>query len=127
MTTEIYKKAAQKKIRFETSFGMLTSEQLFDLTLNQLDELAVSYNEANERSTTKSFLSEKTEENKIVKLKFDIVLDVLNTKLANQQRAAKTEETKLRNQKILNILQQKKDSELMGLSIEELEAKLNQD
>tara|TARA_R110002074_G_scaffold402324_1_gene606963 strand:- start:15769 stop:16149 length:381 start_codon:yes stop_codon:yes gene_type:complete len=124
MTTEIYKKASQKKLRFETSVGMLTCEQLFDFNLEQLDELAVKYNEEHEKSSTKSYLSTKSEEDKTAKLKFDIVLDILNTKLSNQERAAKGEATKLQNQKILAILAQKKDSELMDLSVEELEAKL---
>lgn len=124
MTTDIYKKAAKLKLRFDTQVGSLTCEQLFDFNLSQLDELAVHYNELHEKSSTKSYLSETTPEDKVAKLRFDIVLDILKSKQANQERAAKSEATKLKNQKILDILNKKKDSALEDLSVEELEAQL---
>ena len=121
---DIYKKAASKKLRFDTEFGRLSAEQLFDFSIKQLDKLAVHFNELNEKTNEKTFLAEKSDTNVATKLRFEIVLDVLKTKVANQEAAAKSEETKKNNSRILEIIKGKQDESLMGLSVEELEAKL---
>lgn len=121
---DIYKKAASKKLRFGTSFGNLSVEQLFTLSIDQLDNLAVHFNEINETSNTKTFLTAKSETNVADKLRFEIVLDILNSKVANQEKAAKSEETKKNNSRILEILKDKQDQSLKDLSVEELTAKL---
>lgn len=122
---DLFKKASRKKLRISTPKGNLSVEQLWDLNLTELDALAVSLQDAVEKSSNRSFLSEKSSEDVEAKLRFDIVLDVLQTKLADQETAAKRAETRAQNQRIAEIIARKEDESLESLSIEELKAKLS--
>jgi len=121
---DIYKKAAQNRLRFTTNKGTLTAEQLFDLSLTDLDNLAVSLEASYEESKGKSFIKKRTVKDANIKLQFDIVLDVLETKVAENEAALEAKETKEHNQKILTLISEKKDGELKGKSIKQLEAML---
>ena len=67
---ENYKLATQQKARFQTKRGLLSTEQLWDLSLNELDELAVSLENEYKESGKKSFLVAKSVKDKTTKLKF---------------------------------------------------------
>ena len=125
MSDNIYKKAAKNKVRFNTEKGNLTTEQLFDLKLNDLDKLAVKLDEEAKESSTKSFLVEKTSENKEIKLKLDIALDVLQTKMDAKERARKRAERiaekKEHNRKVKSVMEDKELEKLKDKSLEELE------
>ncbi len=119
-----YKKASRLKVRFQTTKGLLSTEQLCDLNLNDLDKLAVQLEEAC-KNTNRSFLNKKTTEDEIAKLKFDIVMDILETKITELETLQKEHESKLYDQKIMQLIQTKKDEQLSKLSIEDLEKMLN--
>lgn len=121
---ENYKEASRQKLRFQTSKGLLSSEQLWDLSLTDLDTLAVSLQESYENSKGKSFLEKRTTKDKTLKLQFDIVLDVLQTKAAEVEAAQTERENKEHNQKILELIKEKQDDSLKGKSIKELEKML---
>lgn len=120
----MYKEASKIKLRFSTTKGSLSVEQLWDLALTDLDSLAVSLEEAYKNSKGKSFLVKKTSKNKVIKLQFDIVLDILTTKVEENEAAKDAAETKAHNQKILQLIAKKQDDELEGKSIKELESML---
>lgn len=119
---EYYKKAAKYKLRFASQRGVLTTEQLFELPINELDVMAVNLQKEYKSSGGESFLEVKSTKDKMAKLRFDIVLDVLNTKVDDASKAAKSLDTKAHNQKILGLIAEKQEGELKGKSIEELEA-----
>jgi hypothetical protein len=121
---KMYKQASKEKFRFQTNKGMLSVEQLWDLSLTDLDSLAVSLEDAYKNSKGKSFLEKRTTLDKGLKLKFDIVLDVLQSKVEDNEVLRDAAETKEHNQKILSLIADKKEGELAGLSIKELEKKL---
>lgn len=77
------------------------------------------------KSGGKSFLEErKSKKDQDLKLKFDIVLDILQTKKAEQEKASKAQETKAHNQKVLALIEKKKEGQMEEMSIEELESML---
>ena len=117
----IFLKATRDRIRFQTSVGSLSTEQLWDLNLNQLDTLAVSLEKAYENSKGKSFLDRKSKKDKGIKLQFDVCLAILEYKKAAEGKAATAADTRAHNQKILSLIQSKKEQELQELSVEELE------
>jgi hypothetical protein len=117
----MYKEITRKKVRFNTNKGMLTVEQLWDLSLDNLDALAVNLQESYEKSKGKSFLSPKSEEDKETKLQFDVVLDILKTKVEEAEIAKAARETKKQREKILGIIKEKEEEQLRNLSKEELE------
>lgn len=120
----MYKEAAKLKLRFVTTRGSLSVEQLYDLPLAELDVLAVSLQEEYKESGKKSFLIAKSAKDKIAKLRFDIVLDVLNTKVDEAKAITEEQERKAHNQKILGLIADKQDEELKGKSVKELEKML---
>lgn len=120
----IFLEGTRKKLRFETSKGNLSIEQLWDLSLEELDALAVSLEEAHATSGKKSFLVTRSVKSKIAKLKFDIVLAVLNTILEAENEAAKAQETKQHNARINELIAKKQEEALAGKTVEELEAML---
>lgn len=119
-----FKQASKQKIRFSTNKGVLTTEQLWDLSLSDLDTLAVSLEEAYKNSKGKSYLEKRTVADKAIKLQFDVVLEVLQTKVAEADKAREAKETKEHNQKILELINEKQDENLKGKSIKELEKML---
>lgn len=121
---ENFKLASQQKLRFQTTKGLLSAEQLWDLSLQDLDVLAVSLEAEHKESGRKSFLTKTSAKDKTAKLRFDIVLDILSTKVEEEQAALAEMERKANNQKIISIIADKQDESLKGKSIKQLEAML---
>lgn len=121
---DIFKEASKVKLRFKTSVGTISVENLWDLKLEKLDELAVSLEELVDKTSKKSYLTvdtKETKESKLNKLRFDIVLDILKTKVANQEKASKAAETRAHNAKIDALIAKKKEEQFENMSIEDLE------
>lgn len=121
---ENFKLATQQKLRFQTSKGSLSTEQLWDLSLTDLDALAVSLEIEHKESGKKSFLAKTSVKDKTAKLRFDVVIDILNTKVAEQEAATEALEIKEHNKKIIELIAEKQDESLKGKSIKQLEAML---
>jgi hypothetical protein len=69
-------------------------------------------------------LAKTSAKDKTSKLKFDVVLDVLNTKSEEAQAAQEAAENKAHNKKIIELISEKQDESLRGKSIKQLEAML---
>jgi len=121
---ENFKQATKQKLRFQTNKGVLSVEQLWDLSLTDLDILAVSLQEAYENSKGKSFLTKKSTKDATIKLQFDVCLDILQTKVEEAEAVKELAENKAHNQKILQLIAEKKDDELKGKSVKQLETML---
>lgn len=120
----MYKEASKQKLRFTTTKGNLSVEQLWELSLDELNDLALGLEEAYNKSGKKSFLTTRSVKDKTAKLRFDIVLDVLNTKVDEAAEAKEAKENKAHNEKILELIQGKEDEALKGKSVRELKAML---
>ena len=120
----MYKVASKIKLRITTPKGVLGVEQLWDLSLTDLDKVAIALDEEWKASGKKSYLKVKSTKDKNLKLMKDIVLDILETKVEANERLSNQIDIKKNNQKIEAIIDAKRNQELEGLSIEELEKKL---
>lgn len=121
---DIYKQANRLGLRFNTNRGVLATEQLFQLSLADLDTLAVSLEVS--QAGKKSFIRETSQDDEIAKLKFDVALDVLNTIMKEQKDAREMLQNKRKNEKILALIAEKQEGALKEKTIEELEAMLIQ-
>ncbi len=134
--SNIYKQAAQTKLRFESKRGLLTVEDLFTLPLSQgeinLRDLAIAVNKKLAKSDTDipDFLADEqtaqTVEQQVYQLQLDVLKDVIETR--KEEIAAATNAQK-RNQEraaIRDLIAKKKQGNLEGLSLEELEEKLQE-
>lgn len=118
----MYKEAIRQNLRFQVGSGLLTIHQLFSLGIDELDKYAVTLSEAYDSSGAKSFIKKKTEKDKLLKLRMDIVLDVLDTKCREEEEAKSRYQINRNNAKIDSLIAEKRDEKLSKLSIEELEA-----
>lgn len=124
---DIFKQAAQEKLRFATSRGSLTAEQLFDLSISELDALAVSLETSHEQSSKKSFVRKTSGKDKTSKLRFDVALDVLNTKVAEEKELSERKKRRDKRAQILNLIAEKQDEGLKNKSLKQLQALLGED
>ena len=123
----MYKKAIKLKLRFETSRGMLSVEQLWDLSQDELASIIRNLKELLRKDSDDEldFLENPTTKaDELIKLQFDIVKDVYLDKKSAIETEQKQSENKIHNQKILELIKRKQDSDLGELSIEELEGQL---
>ena len=122
----MYKEAIRLKLRFLTDRGLLTIEQLYDLSLSSLakviKEFKATLNKIEEDDEL-AFLSSnvQSKEDRENSLRFEILKDVYITKKEEAEALKISQETKAYNQKIMGIIQEKKEEALRNQSVEELE------
>lgn len=117
----MFKEASRKQLRIKTPKGLLSVEQLWTLTLKELDRTAVALKKQMRDTQEESFLSETTKEDKELKLMFDVTFSVLETLKSEGEAQTKRKETREHNAKIDTLISEKKDSDLRNMSIDELE------
>lgn len=118
--------ATRLKLRFESNKGLLSVEQVWDLNLNALNEMAKSLNRQLKAAAgdEEDFIGANTAVDSQLQLRFDIVKSIIGVKLKERDDSKDAAERKASNQAILELIQRKKQQELEGLSIEELEKRL---
>ena len=115
----MYKQASKMKLRFATSKGNLSVEDLWDLSLPALDRLAVSYNEELAKSPRKSFITNDTPSNSELELKFNIVKDVITDKLKDKAAREAAEKARL-----TELLAKKQSEKMESMSEDEIRQRL---
>lgn len=120
----MYKEALQKKLRFKTNKGMITTEDLFDLSLQNLNTLAIMLDKKISEAPKKSFIEELPAEENDDELRFSIVKDVINIKLKARKDNIDKAQADTQKKRILEILAKRNDEELEKKSTEELRAML---
>lgn len=115
----MFQKALKNKFRYKTSVGNLSTEQLFDLGLRELNSIYVELEKQVEKST--GLLSTKSSSSKIVEDKMEVVREIFSAKkeeIELKEKAAANQELKKR---ILEKIEEKKLGELDEKGIDELE------
>jgi hypothetical protein len=123
----IYKEAARTRLRFSSTKGDLTDEDLFQLPLTargnnvDLDTLAMAVNGELTTLAAGSFVKRTPDKRQIeLALKLDILKDVIATKQAEEDAALVRAQNNERKRRIDEVLARKDDEELLGKSREEL-------
>lgn len=118
---EMFLNAAKKKYRFPMQ-GQITAEDLFDLSMSKLDTVYKALKKMEKTSNEESLMTTVSTEDRELAEKLAIVRFVFNEKAAEKERQQKAAETKQKNQRIREIIAAKEDEALVGLSVEELRA-----
>jgi hypothetical protein len=121
----VFEKATRKKLRFYTTQGTLSVEDLWDLSLEDLDSLYCQLSQEKKETETEGLL-ESSKVDKTLQLRMDLVKHVFNYKQAAAEANARRLATRQRNQRILALIEQKGDEELAAKSVEELQALIGQ-
>lgn len=126
--TNIFEQAVRAKLRFSTSRGMVTTEDLWDLALSSstgkpnLDDVAREIHRQLKEAEEISFVKPASASNAGVRLAFDVVKHVIGVKLAEREAAKQAADKAEQKQKIMGIIAQKQEEALSSKSLEELTA-----
>ncbi|PAD84987.1 hypothetical protein CHH57_02085 [Niallia circulans] len=126
MTIEkIFEVATRTKMRFSFR-GLISLEDLWDLSVRDLDLIFKGLNSELKKVTEESLLDTKTKEDKDLETKIEIVKYIVKVKLEEEDTRLKAKAQKEQKQKILEILSTKQDESLQNKSVDELKAMLEE-
>jgi hypothetical protein len=127
MTNEknMFEVAIQNKFRFPFR-GLISVEDLFDLSVQNLDLIFKTLNSQVKKAKEESLLDTKTKEDETLDVMIEIVKYIVKVKLEEENQRLKVKEQKEKKQKILEILANKEDQDLLNKTKEELQAMLNE-
>lgn len=121
----IFEQATRLKIRFAYK-GSLRVEDLWDLSVEQLDELYGTLSEALDGTKRKSLLNKKSEADEALALQVAIVTHVIETKQAEAAVRADASKRAAKRRELLKLLADKQNEELRGKSAEEIQKMLEE-
>ena len=130
MTTNIFEYAARNKLRFQSTKGELTLEQLWDVPLRSKDDfnlnaVAKTASKAWKDISEESFVeTAKTPEHVRRATALEVVKHVIDTKLAEELAAKTRADNKIEKEKLLAILAEKQAGKLSELSEKELQKRI---
>lgn len=116
----MFEKASRVKLRFDYR-GICTVEDLWDLSVKELDSIYKAVNSKLKQSQEDSLLNTKTKEDEVLKLQVNIIKHIVEVKLAEMEAREQAKERKLKKQKLTEILASKQEADLHGKSVEEIQ------
>lgn len=122
---EMFIKASREKMRFPYK-GLATVEDLWDLSVTELDKIYKSLNAKAKQAQEESLLEVKSSEDEELTAQIEVIKYIVSVKLEEKKAAEMAKERKEQKQKIMSILASKQDEALHGKSIEELEKMLDE-
>lgn len=124
-TEKMFEVATRNKTRFPFK-GLISAEDLWDLSVSNLDLIFKLLNSRLKQASEESLLDEKTDVDAELELQIEIIKHIVGIKLEESAAKAKAKEQKEKKQKIMEIIESKQDSELLGKSVEELKLMLDE-
>ena len=126
MTEQInlFEIASKQKLRFTTTKGLLSTEDLWDLPLTTLNDLAQFLNKQVKEAGEESFIEVKSYANEKLDNMFEIVKHIIKVKLAERETLKVAKENATKKAQILELIHQKKNESLASMPVEELEKML---
>jgi hypothetical protein len=115
-----FEKATREKWKFKVSNGVIFTQDLWDLKLEDLDKVAKALDKEINDSSEKSFIATKSKANAELDGKFAVVLHIIKVK--QDEKEAKTAAAAKASQKasLDELIKRKEQSELEGMSLEDL-------
>ena len=119
----MYKQVSRLGLRFQTSKGLLSVEQLWHLSQTDLSNAIKAVKKVLKKTDDDelSFLEDAKVVDVENQLRFDVLKDVYLTKKSERDALRDEAESKAHNAKIDAIIAEKQESQLHSLSIDELE------
>ena len=121
----LFEIAVREKYRYNYR-GQISTEDLWDLPVEALDQIFKGLNEAVRKTEEESLLAERPKEDEVLRNKIAIIRYIVAYKLAEKEKARKALENKQKKQQILGIISRKQNEKLESMSMEELKAMLDE-
>lgn len=123
MEKSIYKQAMQQGLRFNHR-GVITTEDLWSLPVKSLDAIYKQLNAERKASEEDSLLQTQTKEDATLKLKIELLKDIVETKQEAAKAQAKRKELSARKAKIQEVLAEQQEGKLASMGEEDLKKML---
>lgn len=120
---ELFIWATRNKARFPFK-GMIGVEDLWDLSLTNLDNIFKNLKSQERKASEESLLNVRSKEDQELTKKIEIIKYIVSVKLADMESARKAAENKEKKQKIMALMAKKDDEAMENMSKEELEKML---
>ena len=121
----IFEYAVENKLRFPYK-GNISTEDFYDLTVEELDTIFKTLNREVKKSNEESLLEKKSDTNIRLNVKIEIIKEIVAKKLAEIEASKTAVIKKQKNEKIMELIAQKQDENLKNLSIDELQKMLEE-
>ena len=122
---EMFVTATRNKFRFPFR-GQISVEDLWDLSVENLDSVYKTLNSQVKKAKEESLLNTKSKEDEIIEMQIEIVKYIVSVKQDEAAKKVAAKEKKARKQRILEVLAAKEDADLQNKSPEELQAMLSE-
>lgn len=122
-TTNLFEMATRKKFRFPFK-GMISIEDLWDLSVKNLDTVFKALNAEAKQANEESLLAVKSDEDTILDAKIAIVKHIVSVKQAEEAEKKNAAIKREQKRRIQELIANKQDEALQGKTIEELQAML---
>lgn len=122
---QMFEAAVRAKMRFPFR-GNISVEDLWDLSVENLDSIFKSLNSQLKQVQEESLLNTRSREDKELDVKIELVKYIVSVKLEEQRARLAAKDRREQKQKILEILSTKEAQDLQAKSVEDLKQMLNE-
>jgi hypothetical protein len=117
--------ATRNKLRFPSNKGMLSVEDLWDLSTNSLNEIYKTLRVGKKETEEEGLIEVQSKEAEILDTQLSIVEFIFKTKVTEKEARQDAAEKRERKKHIMSLIAEKQDEALKGKSLEELQAELD--
>ena len=121
---DMFEKAVREKIRFNFK-GSISVEELWDLSLTNLDTIYGNLETELERLPKKSLLSTNSTQREDIEFKQEIIKHIVEVKKEEAEQMSIAKDNSAKKQLILDIIAKKQNQSYENMSVEELMALAN--
>jgi len=121
----MFEVATRNQFRFAFK-GMISVEDLWQLSPRDLDTIFKSLNSELKKVKEESLLETKSMEDQILDVKIQIVKHIFNIKQEEEQLRLKAKENKEKKQRLMEILANKQDQDLLNKSSEDIQKMIDE-
>lgn len=125
MVENIFEYAVENKLRFPFR-GSISVEDLFDLSLENLDSIYKTLARERVKANEDSLLKRKSIEDTVLSVKIEIIKCIVSKKMTQIEANKVAIQKKEKKDKILKVLAQKQDESLQNMSIKDLQKMLDE-
>ncbi len=108
-------------VQIHTSKGLLSAEDLWDLSLPSLDTIAKAVNKKLKEESEESFISAKSSANETLELKLEVLKHIIGVKLAEKEATKSRMERLAKIHQLKELAVSKANEQLASKSLEEIQ------
>lgn len=127
----MFEQATRNKLRFESTKGPLTVEQVWDAPLTSrngfsLDDIAKQAKRELDALSEESFVEQVSPLKSVAVLKLEVVKHIISVKLAEKEAASKRAERAELRRQLTEALAEKQSDTIKNMSSEEIQKRLKE-